>query len=147
MAILNYTTTIDPLKTIGEIQTALAKHGATNISIDFADGMPVALTFLVKMNHEFVNFRLPSNHMGCYRVLCKDQDVPRRLKTQEQARRVAWRIVKEWVEAQMAIIQADLATMPEVFFAYAVLETGQTLFESFSQNGLKLLSSSTSLND
>lgn len=146
MPLLNYTTTIDPLKTIGEIQSILVKHGATNVSIDFADGVPVALTFLVKLNDEFINFRLPSNHTGCYKALCKDLDVPRKFKTTEQARRVAWRIVKDWVEAQMAIIKAELATMPEVFFAYAVLETGQTLYESVSTNRLKLLSGSATTN-
>jgi hypothetical protein len=139
MAILNYTTTIDPFKTIGEIQSILVKHGATNISVDYANQLPVALTFLVNLNGEFINFRLPSNHTGVYKALCKDADVPKKYKTEEQARRVAWRIVKDWTEAQMAIIKAGLATLPEVFLPYAVVGNGQTLYESVSQNGMKAL--------
>lgn len=44
MAILNYTTQIDPIKTVGEIQAVLAKHGAQNVSVDFVDALPVAVT-------------------------------------------------------------------------------------------------------
>lgn len=142
MAILNYTTTIDPFKTIGEIQAILVKHGASNISVDYVNSSPSALTFLINLNGEFVNFRLPSNHTGVYKALCKDKDVPKRYKTEEQARKVAWRIVKDWVEAQMAIIQAGLATLPEVFLPYAVVANGQTLYESVSQNGMKFLTGS-----
>ena len=141
MAILNYTTTIDPFKTIGEIQAIIVKHGASNISIDFVDGLPAALTFLVQLDGEFVNFRLPSNYQGVFKAICKDPDVPKRFKTQEQARKVAWRILKDWVEAQLAIVQAGLAALPEVFLPYAVMDNGATLYESFKQSGAKLLTS------
>ncbi|MBW4421556.1 MAG: hypothetical protein KME13_20415 [Myxacorys californica WJT36-NPBG1] len=69
MAILNYTTKIDPIKTVGEIQSVLAKHGAQNVSVDFVDSLPVAVTFLIKLNDEFISFRLPSNHDGVYKTL------------------------------------------------------------------------------
>lgn len=139
MAILNYTTKIDPIKTIGEIQGILAKHGAKNISIDFDKSIPVALTFLVDLNGEFINFRLPSNHAGVYKVLCNNKDIARQFRTEEQARRVAWRIVKDWIEAQMAIIEAGLATLPQVFLPYAVLTSGQTVYDAVEGNGLKAL--------
>lgn len=143
MPILNYTTTIDPLKTVGEIQIILVKGGAKNVSIDYMDGLPTAITFVIDLNGEFVNFRLPSNHQGVYKAICKDGKIPIRFKTQEQARRVAWRIVKDWVEAQLAVIQAGLATLPEVFLPYAITSSGLTLYESVSQNGLKMLTGST----
>jgi hypothetical protein len=139
MPILNYTTTIDSLKTIGEIQSILVKHGATNISIDFANQIPVALTFLIELNGEFINFRLPNNAQGVYNALCKEEKVPKRFKTLEQAQKVAWRILKDWIEAQMAIIEAGLATLPQVFLPYAVIGNGQSLYDSVSQHGLKFL--------
>jgi hypothetical protein len=139
MAILNYTTTIDPFKTIGEIQAILVRHGALNVSTDYVDQCPSALTFLVDLKGEFVSFRLPSNHTGVYNALRRDAAVPKKFKTEEQARRVAWRIVKDWVEAQMAVTQAGLATLPEVFLPYAVTASGLTLYESVSQHGMKAL--------
>ena len=139
MAILNYTTTIDSLKTIGEIQAVLAKHGACSVSTEFTNGVPVGICFAISLNGELLNFKLPSNAEGVYQALCKDKGVPNRYKTQEQARRVAWRITKDWVEAQLAIVQAGLALLPEVFLPYAVAPNGLTLFEAVKQRGLKFL--------
>lgn len=43
---LNYTTKIDPAKTIGEIGQCLAKHGARKIITDYDEtGQPTGLTF------------------------------------------------------------------------------------------------------
>lgn len=142
MPILNYTTKIDPFKTIAEIQACLVKHGAKNISIDFDGQLPSALTFLADINGDFVSFRLPSNHSGVLRAMKKDREVPPRYQTEDQARRVAWRITKDWVEAQMAIVQAELATLPEVFLPYVVMPSGQTLFSAVNERGLKLLTGS-----
>lgn len=79
MPILNYTTKIDASKTLGEIQGILARHGANNISIDYQNGNPIALTFTIEISgvrpvgfpgHEsdpsglLLNFRLPSNYPG-----------------------------------------------------------------------------------
>lgn len=139
MPILNYTTKIDPFKTIIEIQVTLAKAGARTINIDFDDqGRPQAVTFLVEVAGNWINFRLPSNHAGVWNVLSDDRDVPRSLKTEEQARRVAWRITKDWVEAQMAIIDARQAELAEVFLPYAVMPTGRTLFQEVRSGGLLL---------
>ena len=46
MAIANYTTTVNQLKTIGEIQTMLVEHGVISISIDYADKQPPHSTLL-----------------------------------------------------------------------------------------------------
>lgn len=144
MAILNYSTKIDPIKTIGEIQACLARHGATNISIDFASKQPSAVTFLIEFNGELVNFRLPSNHKGVYAAMVKDRDIPKSFKTEDQARRVSWRIVKDWVEAQLAIVEAGLATTVEVFLPYTVTNSGLTLYESFEKKGFKLIAAESS---
>lgn len=139
MAILNYTTKIDATKTAGEIQLLLAKHGAKNVSIDFENGLPVALAFLIEFNKEPLGFRLPSNHKGVYQAMREDRDVPKSLKTEEQARRVAWRILKDWVESQMAMIQSRKATMVELFMSYYITPSGQTLYETFEEKGFKML--------
>ena len=44
MAIKNYTTTIDVYKSLGEIQGALASHGARKIMVDYdAAGHPIGV--------------------------------------------------------------------------------------------------------
>lgn len=138
MAILNYTTKIDPHKTVGEIQQALAKAGAVGVSIEYADKEPTAVTFVTQIRGTYVNFRLPSKWQGVYRRLQRDGNVPRGLKTESQAKRVAWRIVKDWVESQLAIIEAELAELPEVFLPYAVKPDGRTVYDEFKGNLLQL---------
>lgn len=51
---------------------------------------------------------------------------------------VAWRIVKDWVEAQMAILESEQVQMDEVFLPYMVNNRGQTIFEVY-QSGQLLL--------
>lgn len=139
MAILNYTTQIDTYKTISEIQKLLVTKGAASINVDYDKaGNPASLTFFMMINESPINFRLPSNWYGVRRVLEKDRKVPNKLKTDEQAMRVSWRITKDWVEAQMAIIEAGLAELPEVFLPYAVTSSGATLFQHI-KGDMKLL--------
>lgn len=138
MPILNYTTKIAVARTVGQIQGILASAGAQSISIDYDEqGQPTAVTFLITVQEQLVNFRLPSRWHGVWAALKNDPNVPKRFKTEEQARRVAWRIVKDWVEAQLAIIEAGLAELAEVFLPYAVNpQSGQTLFQEFQANRL-----------
>jgi hypothetical protein len=54
---------------------------------------------------------------------------PRHWESQwrDQAVRTAWRIVKDWVEAQMALVETQMVTTAEVFLPYAVMKDGRTL--------------------
>jgi len=139
MAILNYTTSISCEKTIGEIMKCLVKHGATKIVTDYSENIPSAVTFCIKLNDNLVAFALPANYEGVLKAMQKDSKVPRRLLTKEQALRVSWRIVKDWVEAQMAIVEANLADLAEVFLPYAITKTGTTLYKEIKNNGMKML--------
>lgn len=129
MPILNYTTKIDSYKTITEIQKILATNGAKKMIVDNdVSGNPVALTFCIQLNGESIAFALPCNFDGVLKAMRNSSKVPRSLCNEEQALRVGWRIVKDWVEAQMAIVQAQLASIAEVFLPYAITKSGTTLF-------------------
>lgn len=139
MAILNYTTSIAAEKSIGEIQKCLVKHGATKIVTDYSEQLPSAVTFCLPLNGNMVAFVLPANYDGVLRAMNKDIKVPGRLCTKEQALRVSWRIVKDWVEAQMAIVEAQLADMAEVFLPYAITRQGTTVYQMMQQDSQLLL--------
>ena len=106
MAILNYTTSIKSEKTIMEITQCLVKHGATKIVTDYdsEDGTPLGLTFCLTINEQIIAFSLPANYKGVLEAMRTDSKVPRRLLTCDQALKVSWRIIKTWVEGQMAIV-------------------------------------------
>jgi len=139
MPILKYTTSIDASKTVMEIQIALAKAGAKSVNIDYdSGGQPESVSFLISVQGKWVNFRLPSSYTGVLKMLENDPSVPKKLKTIDQARRVAWRITKDWTLAQMAIIEARQAELAEVFMPYAITASGQTLFQAFREGQLSL---------
>lgn len=141
MAILNYTTSIQAGKTVGEIQQMLAKAGAQSVSIEYdEEAMPAALTFTVIFLGKPMPFKVPCNSDGVYKALCSSKSVPRSNKTIAQARRVAWRIIKDWTEAQLAIVESQQAQMAEAFMPYALdVSTGQTMFERFTESTQKQL--------
>jgi len=129
MGILNYTTTVDSIKTITQIQQCLVKSGATKIVIDYEEALPTSLTFCILNNEKNVVFNLPCNYEGILSIMSNDKKVPKRLCTKEQAMRVSWRILKDWVEAQIAIVQAQMATPTEVFLPYALTKQGETVYK------------------
>jgi len=136
MAILNYTTTISTEKTASEIQKKLAITGAEAVLSEYdKDGVMCAMSFRIRGLY----FRLPINIEGTYQAMNKDRRIPNRLKTYEQAARVAWRIIKDWIEAQIAIIQAGQAEIEQVFLPYAQNQLGQTLYEVIKENEFKQL--------
>lgn len=139
MAILNYTTSIDFDKTITEITKCLRQHGAEKIVTDYTDQIPTAVTFCLTINNNLVAFSLPANYDGVLRAMQKDKKVPNSKCTKEQALRVSWRIVKDWVEAQMAIVEAQLAELAEVFLPYAVTNNGTTLYKQIKTQGMPLI--------
>jgi len=139
MGILNYTTSIKTDKTISEIQRCLVDHGATKIVTDYSHRMPTGLTFCLSINDSLVAFNLPSNYRGVLKSMENDRKVPRKYVNEDQALRTSWRIIKTWVEAQMALVEANLADVAEVFLPYAVTKNGQTLYNEIQQGELKLL--------
>lgn len=136
MPIMTYTTEIDVEKTIGEVTKALARRGVTRISTMFdEEGIPSGLGFTMKTDYGPRDFELPVKTAGVLRAMQRDSKVPKSKQTPEQAARVAWRIAKVWLEAQSALIDAELATLDEVMLPYMVdAKSGKTMFEWFRSN-------------
>lgn len=141
-ALLNYTTQIDVHKTLGEIQGMLAAARARSITIEYDQGEPSAVSFVAETPMGPLPFRLPMNRDAILKVLTRQRDAGRirsaRFVTREQAARVGWRIIKDWLSAQLALIQTSMVTLDEVFLPYVVHESGKTLYEAFRDSQLAL---------
>lgn len=139
--IKNYTTEVAEEKTVGEIMGLLAAKGARSIRIDYDDqNRPMGVSFILVLHSLPVPFKLPCNFDGVFRALAaayKDRYAKARWEknpaSMAQARRVAWRIIKDWVAAQMALIEAEQASLAQVFLPYAVSDakTRRTVFDDF----------------
>lgn len=134
--ILNYTTKISTEKTASEIQRKLADANAQAVLCEYNDGIMCAMSFRIITPKGSISFRLPANTTGVYRTL-QSKKIPKKFRTPEQAARVAWRILKDWIEAQLAIVEAEMADITEVFLPYAQNKDGRTVYELV--NNLKLL--------
>jgi len=133
MPILNYTTSIDPHKTVAEIQKMLASKGARGILLEYNQhGDPSAVMFQIEVKGQPLRYRLPCRAERVWDVLGKQWKagkVERRHTSMEHATRVGWRIIKDWIEAQLAIVEAGMVDMTEVFLPYQLVNETQTMYE------------------
>lgn len=144
MPILNYTTSISTEKTAAEIQQKLARAKAQAVMSEYDDNsILIAISFRLKTNWGDIMYQLPSNIDGVHEALCDNPRVPKKLRTKEQAARVAWRIIKDWVEAQLAIVEVGQADIKEVFLPYAQDQSGMTLYERLQEDDFKMITHET----
>lgn len=144
MPIKNYSTTKDPIDTIAEIEKILVKHGCKGISKDYEDGIPIAVYFTFLINNYPVNFKLDARQKATLKILEEDKGVPKSMKTEEQALKVSWRIIKDWIDSQLAYIQTGQVTFEELFLPKAVDKSGKTFYERLEEGGnIKMLTGET----
>lgn len=140
MALLNYSTTIPASKTAAEIQRILAQNGTRQILTEFDDQQRIsAVLFRIDgPGGEALSFRLPVDTGATYKVLLKQYnngEVPRRYADEEHARRVAWRIIKDWLQAQMALLETEMVKMEEIFLPYLIVgKDKKTLYQAMKEN-------------
>lgn len=53
--------------------------------------------------------------------------------SREHATRVAWRVVKDWLEANLALIAAEMATIDEVMLPYLHVGDDKTLWQAYRE--------------
>lgn len=147
---LNYTTKIEVKQTVGELTEMLGEHGATAIGVEYADRKPIGLTFVLDTPIGSRGFRLPVDPAGMHRALVAArqrgdfaslrlaQSKLDRLTTTEHAERVAWRVVRDWLEAQLALVAAELAQVDQVMLPYMVVDGGVSLYSAVIDRQLAL---------
>lgn len=140
MPILNYTTQVEAEKTVGEIYQILLKAKAKEIGFENdSDGDTIAVKFCIFFAGDLLWFRLAPNYKGVLEAMKRDKVAPRFLNLR-QAFNVGWRIIKDAIEAQIAIVQSNQGEIAEVFLPYAIDGEGRTVFQVFTENRTKQLS-------
>lgn len=134
-AIKNYTTEKDVFASLGEVQGALAGHGARKIMVDYDEGgQPVAVAFQMETTHGMGAFLLPANVEGVRAAFLRNKVNAK----PEQAARTAWRNIRDWVLAQMAFVEAEQVRADQVFLPYLTDGAGRTVY-SLYQSGMLAL--------
>jgi hypothetical protein len=134
---LNYTTTIDPSKSATECMGILANAGARKISIDMEHKVPIGLSFVIATRWGDRAFDMPANIEGTYQALLRSSrasgGIPPRFASREQAARVTWRVLKDWLEVQIAMIEAGLAEIEQIMLPYVLVEPKKTLYQAYGE--------------
>lgn len=155
MPLLNYTSDVPVEKTAGEIANILRKGGASAVLTEYDEaGQYVShISFRIKLHDKDISFRLPCDWKPVYEVMFKDVKTPQQMfydkkkqenilsNRKEQALKTAWRIIKDWTEAQMALVETQMVRTEQVFLPYAVMANGKTLSEHMETNPEFLLGS------
>ena len=140
--LLNYTTIIDAEQTISEIQRMLSSHGVLSMLTDYDGPHVSAVSFKINSEGDIRGYRLPCNwravrqlfkEQGITSVKHKDKDLDK------QAIRTAWRVIKDWTEAQLALVEIGMVTIPQIFLPYTITKNGQTIAERMESDPKFLL--------
>lgn len=142
MKFFNYATQIDTFKLVQDIEYTLMLHQALSIQKEYRSGRIVGLSFNVDNGNVLFAIRLPVKVEQCYKMLRREKDVnPRRdiIVSMEQAEKVAWSIMKDWVEAQMVLLDMGIAKLEEIFMPYIIDRTGETIWEKMERQQICLI--------
>ena len=140
---LNYSTAIPASKTAGECQQLLAEAGASSVAVHYEAKEPAGLSFRLDTPHGPRAFTLPVNVAGVQAVIgamLRDNPphvsraVLNKLASRKHATDVAWRVARDWLEANLALIAAGMATIDQVMLPYVLLRDDRTLWEAYRDN-------------
>lgn len=144
MPILNYTTEVRVEQSIMEIEHILAKYGATSILKDFDEnGACNAITFKIMTAKGELPFKLPMKVREMQQIindLVNDKKLPKKFyNDKEKAMKVGWRILRSWLEAQMALLELQFVKIEEVLLPYMYsAKDKKTFFELIEERNFNI---------
>jgi hypothetical protein len=140
MPLKNYTTRVPANQSIEEIQHALVRHGALGILFEYEFGTSRVLSLVFKLRLDdkggTMAFSLPANWRA-YQAVLRQQRVPK-WRDEEYVYRVAWRCVRDWVLAQLALHETRMVELAQVFFPFATAGQGRTVYQALRAGQLQI---------
>jgi hypothetical protein len=135
------TTDVEASKTIGEIQQYLIRMGANQISTQYDDKTrePIALYFTLTVRGSMVPFTLPARVEPVFKIIHGPGYGRDKVRDMSQAKRVAWRQIYRWIQAQLALIETGMVTADEVLSPYIQVGPNETLYQRVLATGVQKL--------
>jgi hypothetical protein len=114
----------------------LCAHEARDILFNYEKGTGRIenLLFSIEIQTQKIGFKLPLNWRKTQKVM-QEQKI-RRADEEDYCYRVAWRILRDWVAVQMALIEIGQASLEQIFLPYGLDKNGQTFYETFQKSYL-----------
>lgn len=141
MPIKNYTSQVDASRSLELIERTLVKAGATHVSRWYVKGEIAGVLFSIQVDENTLQFKMPAKIDNVFNALWAEVLRPvsgSKERTLEQAKRTTWKILLDWVQAQMALIEMDQVKAQEVFMPYLYdARSDKTLFEYWEGHAYK----------
>lgn len=139
----NYTSSVPVETTIARIEKILAKFGATAVAKSYKKGEVDSLCFTIQepTTGKGITIHLPAKVEAVKKILEEEVRRPRAetyRRIEEQASRTAWKIIQDWVEIQLSLIEMGQAEALQVFLPY-VWDGNKTFFDAIKNGGFKML--------
>lgn len=157
MFLKNYTSNVPVSQTIYRIEQVLIKCGVSGITKEYnTTGTIGAITFYIQpdANTPKLTVRLPADVEKAQDALWLDYigddlgddgnvkwSSRKKLKRSDfknQAERTAWKIIQDWTEVQMSMIQMKQAEYAEVFLPY-IWNGERTIFQRIKETGFQAM--------
>ena len=144
--IKNFSTSISVSRTIAEIEKMLAKYGAKHIMKEYnEEGKPITLIFSILTKYGEIPIRLPikpKQILEVFKIQVSNKVLPRKYWDGEwakaQAERVAWRIIKDWLDAQLTLLNIEMVKIEEIFLPYIYnYKLDMTVYEMLAKGKFK----------
>lgn len=144
MPIKNYTTRVSAEKSVGEVMSLLARKGARKVMTEYdSNGEVVAVCFILHIGGNELPFSLPLRADSILKILQNEKKAGRLDKVafrdvnMSHARKVGWRILLDWLDAQLALVEIGMAQMEEVFMPYLwSIQKQKTFYELSRERGM-----------
>jgi hypothetical protein len=136
------TTRISPEQTVAQIQRVIGMYGASAIRTDYDNGEVVSVSFLIMVDGREIPFRLPCRWEVIYQHIQrkrKQRAWKKETDDKLQAKRVAWRQILRWLEAQFALVDTGMVKTAEIFMPFIQVGVTETLYERLETSKFKLL--------
>lgn len=127
--IANHTTQVPVARTVGEITEILVAHGARSVNIEYDQMNAKAVRFEITRPEFHMAFELPVDVNATHAALNEARTHRMKAIDMDQARRVAWRVVRDWLRAQLALIEIGAAKIEQVMLPYAITADGTTVYQ------------------
>lgn len=159
MALKNYTSEVPSSTTIYRIHQVLIKAGIRSIALDYGPKQEiVAVTFAIQFSPDkpSVPIRMPAKIKEAQDALwleyvdgdklTEDGDSlmwgsrknKKRTDFLEQGERTAWKLMQDWIEVQLSLIQLRQVDPAQVFLSYA-WDGEQTFYDRIKGTGFRAL--------
>jgi len=156
MFLKNYTSNVPVSQTIYRIEQVLIKCGVVGIMKEYigTNGEIGAITFQIEAPSGKITIRLPADKNKAQDALWLDyvdgdkmndkgdalhwntRKKKNKADFAEQAGRTAWKIVQDWIEVQMSMIQMKQADTLQVFLPY-VFDGKRTYYQALQESNFR----------